>query len=307
VRGRKYALYFAILLAVVILLNLPLAASVRIKAALRDGLSPFLNGLTRAAVRLRVAGAALTGASSGEEERRHLLQQVAELKVQVMRLNVLERDNAELRRQVGFAEQQRQRLVLCDVLARGDASGWWQKITLNRGARHGIRPDLPVVTTEGLVGRTMAVSAYMCDVLLITDPNCKVACQFADRNTYGIVRGMGITGGGEGVLEMLCAARPCRLDYVPRDEVIAPGTDVRTSGLGGVYPEGLRVGRVLATRLDPAGLYQCADIAPAADLAALKYVFVMVSAQDAPAAEPRRAAETGDERARSSRRARPGA
>jgi rod shape-determining protein MreC len=283
VRRGKYILYFTLLLAVVVLLNLPTPLAFRVKGALRDNLAPFLNFVSGAARRVADAGSLVAGGLKAGDEGRARADEVADLRAQVMRLKALEKDNEELRSLVGFRRRQSHRLIPCEVLARGDASGWWQSVSLNRGARDGIRPDLAVITPEGLVGRTLAVSAHTSEALLITDPNCRVACKLADRNAYGIVRGMGVKPGGQGMIEMLCAANPCRMEFIPRDEQVTPGAAVVTSGLGGIYPEGLPVGRVIEARADASRLYQRAELAPAADLAALKYVFVM--AGDAPPGE----------------------
>jgi rod shape-determining protein MreC len=275
VRRGKYVLYFALLLAVVVLANLPARASLRVKGALRDNLAPFLDFVSLAARRVADAGSLVARGLRAGDENRKRAGELADLRAQVMRLKGFEKDNEELRKLVGFRQRQGHRLIPCEVVARGDASGWWQSVSLNRGSRDGIRPDMAVITPEGLVGRTLTVSAHTSDVLLITDPNCRVACKLADRNAYEIVRGMGVKPGGEGVLEMLCSANPCRLEFIPRDENVAAGAEVQTSGLGGIYAEGLPVGRVVEASPDPSRLYQRADIVPAADLAALKYVFVM--------------------------------
>ena len=74
---------------------------------------------------------------------------------------------------------------------------------------------------------------------------------------------------------MLFAVQPCRMDYIEKDAPLVVGEKVITSGLGGVYPKGLAVGRVVGSELDRSGLYQRAKIAPAADLRDLKYVFVV--------------------------------
>ena len=66
------------------------------------------------------------------------------------------------------------------------------------------------------------------------------------------------------------------MDYIPRDQKIFENDEVMTSGLGGVYPEGLVVGTVSRMDMDPSGLYQRADVVPSADLSDLRYVFVVL-------------------------------
>jgi rod shape-determining protein MreC len=210
-------------------------------------------------------------------EKEALLAENAELRYENQSLRILERENNEFRRLLGFQKRQGRKLVLCEVLSRGDSSGWWQIITLSRGSDSGIRNDMAVVTADGLVGRTQTVSRQSCDVLLITDPNCKVACRLVRGGAFGIVRGKGVSIMGDPKLEMLGHVQPLQMDYVPRDTVLKAGVFVETSGLGGVYPEGLSVGRVIGISRDRSGLYQRVALQPSAALGALKYVFVVVN------------------------------
>jgi len=90
------------------------------------------------------------------------------------------------------------------------------------------------------------------------------------------MRGAGMSLRGGVSLEMLASVKPCELDYVSTEHELQPRDVILTSGLGGVFPEGLPVGRVGAVRLDPSGLYQQAQVIPSADIGALTYVFVVI-------------------------------
>ena len=74
---------------------------------------------------------------------------------------------------------------------------------------------------------------------------------------------------------MLFSVKPCRMDYISTDQEIRRDDEVVTSGLGGVYPEGIVLGHVTRVEVDPSGLYQRADIVPKANLGGLRYVFVV--------------------------------
>jgi len=280
VRGGKALVYLTLVLAILVLLNLPLSFSLRVKARLRDQVAPLRGLGASAARRLSGVGAFLADAWGFHRRQENLAQALTEARAALWRLQALEEENRELRRLVGFASQQPARLVLGEVVARGDVSGWWETLTLNRGWQHGIATNMPVVTAEGLVGRTVAVSRQTCEVLLLSDPTFKVAARVAGTEGTGIVRGRGMRSGGPPRLELLAAAEPVRMDYVSCDVNVVAGAAVQTSGLGGLYPPGIPVGRVLRVARDPSGLYQRADLEPAADLAGLKYVFVMLYAPE---------------------------
>jgi len=266
----------AVVLVVLILLNLPLPASVRVKMVSRDNLAPFHNVMGFLLDRTLRIGSYVADASRAAGERERMLTEVATLHEEVRRLETLERDNEELLELLGFKSTHRYKLVICEVVSRGDATGWWQTLTLDKGSDDGILTDMAVITTRGLAGRTTDVSRRTTTVMLLTDPTCRVSCKFTRTGALGIVRGGGVSMGGDAKMAMFYAPRPNRMDYVAKEQKIFENDEVVTSGLGGVYPEGLPVGSVIKTDIDPSGLYQRADVLPSADMSRLRYVFVVL-------------------------------
>lgn len=278
--GKKYFICF-VLLVIAVLLNLPMSASLRIKAGSRDNLAPFQNMMSFLIIKASETVSSFVNAGDILDEKQRMIEEIATLRHRVWSLKTLERDYEDLRRQLGFTTWQQDKLVLCEVVARGDTSGWWQTIRINKGTDDGVGPNMAVITTEGLIGRTTKeISRHTCEVLLIMDQMSRVACKFLRTGGFGIVSGTGVKIAGDIKLEMLYAVQPCFMEYISKTEKILGGDEVVTSGLGGVYPEGLLLGRVAKFSLDPSGLYQRADIVPAADIGTVRYVFVVVKQGD---------------------------
>ncbi len=271
----KRLLFWGLILTVVLLLNLPPPAALRSAAVVRDGLEPFQNTLSLALGRARYYASRLGRTAGMLREKRDLEIRVAELQQRLRRMEHFEAENEALRRQLGFSILAPQKLLLCEVIARGDMSGWWQTVRINKGLADGVRAGMAVMTTDGLIGRTLEVSDRTADVLLITDPNCKVACKVAHSEAFGILRGAGVSLSGRPAMEMLASVRPAQMNYIPMAHEVREGDVILTSGLGGVFPEGLPVGRAVAVRRHESGLYQQVDVVPSANLAAIRYVFVV--------------------------------
>lgn len=180
-------------------------------------------------------------------------------------LRLLENENIELRRQLDFVRRTPRKLIPCEVIAR-DISGWWHTIRLNRGSGDGLVSPMAVMTMDGLVGRTVDVSLRTADVLLISDPSCKVSARIVRTGSFGLVSGTGETGAGR-VL--------CTMEFMNKNVPILEGDEVVTSGLGGVFPTGLLIGYVEKVYRDKTGLFQRADVVPKADLGVLNYVFAV--------------------------------
>ena len=198
-------------------------------------------------------------------ENQRLAGEVTRLQGDVRELKALAQENDALRRQLQFLQRVPRSLMACEVIAR-DQDGWWQAIRLNKGSKDTVQKDLAVVSVEGLVGKTVDVSENTAEVLLISDPSCKVAAQISRTGSFGILSGRGPSWRGQVI---------CKMEFINKSIPIQAGDEVITSGLGGIFPKGLLIGYVDKVFMDHSGLYQHADIISKSDLGRLQYAFVV--------------------------------
>ena len=265
------------LLAVVVLLALPLPASVRIKGGFADNVAPFQNGFALLSQVLRGLPARARGLRQAAAERQEMLMAQANLRLDIQDLEHLRHENEALRRSLGYArESGARKLLFCRVIGRDGAGGWWMSVRLSRGRRDGVVAEMAALTPEGLVGMVTNVSERTCDVRLITDERSRIPCRVLETGTFGVLKGMGESGRGEGQLALLHPAKSCDLDYLPLNAALRVGYEVVTSDVGGILPADLRVGRIGGLRADSSGLYLRANVVPAAQLGSLRYVFVLL-------------------------------
>ncbi len=275
-----------VLLATVVLLNVPHFWAMRLRSSSRDVIAPFQSALTLGGGRLRESLDSLTGARRVMREKNRQAVEITRLQFLVDQYSALADENRELRELLNFNERMPYRLVVGEVIGRGDPSGWWQMIRINCGSDDGVRPNLAVISPQGLIGKTTEVSGQTSDVLLITDPNCRVACRLLRTGGLGVVRGGGVRPTADPELELLYLIEALRMDYISLNQQLQPDDIVVTSGLGGIFPEGLRVGRVKSAGTEPGGLYQRAAIVPSADLRQLRFVSVVVPVEGGGADNP---------------------
>ncbi|MBR6021767.1 MAG: rod shape-determining protein MreC [Kiritimatiellae bacterium] len=285
----KWIALCVVALATVAMMNLPDAATARVKGAVRDGVSPLQHAVSGGMRGAREVWRYVRGIGDLVVENKRLTEQVTALRGEVERLREFEADNRKLRSLMDFTEKATNRLVSCEIIGR-DSSGWWQTARLDKGRRGGVAENRPVITAEGLVGRTKGVSERTADVLLLTDPasRCKVSVRLADRELYGILIGMGDTNGPP----------LCRMEFMPmreeglgydecddeREEKPILGCEVVTSGLGSIFPRGLRVGEIVGVESSGNGLYRTAQVKLWADMMRLEYAFVIAESADLEAA-----------------------
>ena len=154
-------------------------------------------------------------------------------------------------------------------VAQRDFSGWWQRMVIRKGADYGIPVGAPVVYSGGLVGRVSEVHAYTSVVEMISDPGLRIAAGVDGDN-----RPISYQGGENPVFG------PARgvIEFVPLDIYANSAAPKRlaTSGLGGVYPPGLTIGRVVHVEPSADGLFKTGEVELDPRLANLTEVSVLV-------------------------------
>lgn len=171
----------------------------------------------------------------------------------------------------------RSRAEVPTVTARVVASGTSPyfrvtRIVLDRGAGE-VAPGMPVIAPDGIVGRIHRVYGNYADVTLAVDPESAVDIIVPRTGSRGVLRGVGAEN-----------AYSCKISYLLRNEEVAPDDVVVTSGLGGVFPRDVPVGRVRRIVKSEYGMYQDVEVAPAVDFAHLSAVVVLLSST--PPADP---------------------
>jgi rod shape-determining protein MreC len=167
--------------------------------------------------------------------------------------------NRRLKRLLALQHDLPTRALAAEVSAR-DATVWFQSLTLNRGEADGVAAGMPVLAPQGVVGVISSTSPHAAKVLLLTDPNSGVDVLVQRARVRGIVSGL---------LE-----RGAVLKYVKRSEDVRVGDAVVASGLDGIFPKGMPIGRVTRVSRKDRGLFLYAEVTLAADAARLEEVLV---------------------------------
>ena len=193
-----------------------------------------------------------------------LFRKNQQLRLQVAQAEEISRENSRLRQLFGWQRQAPWKLKLAKVVLR-DPANWWRTVQIDLGSRDGLRVNLPVLTTDGLVGRISSVSLTRSQVTLLGDPNCKVAARVEnDTRDTGII-------GASGPLE----TELVELGYLSRNANLKPAQNVLTSGEGGIFPAGIPIGKIVDVQPVDYGSRTEARVKLAANLNALEEVWVM--------------------------------
>jgi rod shape-determining protein MreC len=197
-----------------------------------------------------------------QNERDALLAERVQLLNSANAARDLARENAELRTLLQLQAQPGQRKVRAALLYQGH--DWFaQSITLDQGARAGLRPGLPVVDAGGLVGQVSQVYPRSSEVALVSNRE-QLTPVYVERTGQ---RGLA-AGSGHGLME---------LRYMPAQTDIRAGDRLLTSGIDRVYPAGIPVARVSRIGRSQSNPYLRVDCVPLAGLDRTRAVLVLVA------------------------------
>lgn len=197
-----------------------------------------------------------------EDENRALKVIVDGLKADQVRLIEESLANRRLRALLGFKERAGLPSVAGEVIGE-DLSTESRTVLIDKGKNDGIRRNSAVVNESGVIGKVTEVGDNTSKVLLLLDHRSAVDGLIQRTRAKTVVRGRGVPAAS--------------LEYLERREDVRTGDLVVTSGLGGVFPKGLRIGTVQSIESAPYGLFQRADLVPAVEFARLEEVLVLTS------------------------------
>ncbi len=165
-----------------------------------------------------------------EDENRRLREEVGRYRMQLQEYERIELENRRLARLLRIKRTAPEFVTAARVISSGIRQ-WPEMIVIDKGSSDGVGKDMAVRTPEGLVGKVAEVTSGFSRVLLVTDVNFSVSVRLQGARTEGI-----LSGRGDGM---------CILKYISRDEQVEPGEILVTSGLDGLFPEGIPAGRVV--------------------------------------------------------------
>lgn len=173
--------------------------------------------------------------------------------------------NIRLKRLLGFKENVPAPMLPAQVVG-WDPSTWFQTIIIDKGTGDGIERDLPIVNSDGIIGRIIQTSSHYSKALLIIDPNSSVDSIVQRTRDRGMLEGKGGGSGGS-----------CELRYFSKNDDVKSGDTIISSGLGGVFPKGLPLGKVTKVEERGFGLFKRIKVTPMVNFSKLEEVMVVLA------------------------------
>lgn len=169
------------------------------------------------------------------------------------------KENERLRELLRLKEEMTDKEIVAAEVISADSDNFSETVTINRGSRDGVEPEDAVISTLGVVGRVSEVGGTW----------ARVTTVFSPKNSLGVrVTRTGDLAVAEGELK-LAKDKRLRLGYISGAAELIAGDIIETSGIGGVYPPGITVGKVTEVRMDNSGAVDYAVMESTVDFSRL--------------------------------------
>lgn len=209
--------------------------------------------------------------SKVKQENEELAAKNAELENKLIEYNRMKEENTTLREMFDYSQaNQNYNYLGCNIVgySGGNISNGY---IIDKGINDGVKKDMIVITPAGLVGKVTKSESNYSIVQTILNENIAVASMVEiTRETTGILQG--ITDSKNKNLTML--------SNIPIDSEIKEGDVILTSGLGGMYPQEIRIGEVVSVEVDSVGIMKKAIVKPYVDFNKLEGLFVVVPKEE---------------------------
>lgn len=265
VKRPHYIIFGVVILLTVVIWKLPTRTATQFRLAISSFFLPLF-GLSHTTHQgVAKVGNAVVPRSELVQQLEQLQNENQELRIRVQQYEGMAQENARFRQYYGWQKQKPWKLKLAQVVGR-DPANWWRTIRIDVGTRDGISNNCAVLTANGLVGRISEASYAQSQVVLVGDPDCRVAVMIEDPpHEHGVIAPATSSPLDSSLVD---------LGYLSRGSQIKAGQKVVTSGLGKIFPPDIVVGQVVDFRSIGYGLYMEARVKLAVEMNSLQEVWV---------------------------------
>ena len=198
-------------------------------------------------------------------ENDELRKQIASLENKIRENDALISENSRLRRLLELKEKDSNYEYIAADVVSTDLTNWSHTFTVDKGLVDGVTKNCAVVSSNGLVGYVYEAGRTWSKVVTIVDSTVSVGAKINRLNVNAVVSGD----------VALSRDLKCVMNYISKDTNVELGDYAVTSGNGGIYPEGLYIGKIVELTDDVSGLSQAAIIEPGTDFHDLSEVMII--------------------------------
>ncbi len=253
-----------ILTGLVIITNIDTSKFSMVEGITNKLVMPIQNGLTYLKNKIEGNNSFFENINNLKDENEKLKQENEELNKNLSELGIIKAENKTLREYANLTDQYISYSTVPAYIIDRDLSNLSSVIVINVGTNQGVKENMPVVAENGVVGHVISATENTAKVITIIDPSSSVSAIMNISRDNIIVKGE------------LGDNTKLRGTYISADADLILNDDVETSGLGGIYPKGLKIGKLTEIIDAPNITEEYVKIEPSVDFGKLETVLVII-------------------------------
>ena len=222
----------AILILLVILTNIETSKFSKGENIFNKIVMPIQNGLVHLKNKFAGNESFFSNVEQLQEENDKLKKKNSELEEQLRELEIIKAENTTLREYVNMADKYSDYKTVPGYIIDKDISNLSDTLVINVGSKDGVKANMPVISSEGLVGYVISSTNYTSKVKPIIDISSSVSATLETSRDNVMVKGI------------LDSNSNLKVTYVSPDTELVLGDIIETSGIGGIYPKGILIGKI---------------------------------------------------------------
>lgn len=208
--------------------------------------------------------ASFTTYSQVKSENEKLHKQIQQMTSKVVDYDRLQQENEQYKEYLGLKQEHTDFKFVSGMVIARDTGQWYSNFTLDKGSLDAVQVGDPVITADGLVGVVSRVLSTSSTVTTILDPSVHVGAIISHTGDVCIAQGT----------SDLMLKSELNVTNIKRDSLVTQGDIAITSGIGGVYPKGLRIATVTGITIDKTKL-KTAVAVPMTDISRIRNAFII--------------------------------
>jgi len=252
-----------ILIVLVFISNMNVENLSYIENAFSSVVMPIQNGLTYLKNKITGNDTFFADISKLQQENEELKQKNTELETSLRELEIIKSENSTLKEYLNLSEQYGNYTTKAAYIINKEISNYNNVFVINVGKKDGIENNMTVISEKGLVGHVISVTDNTAKVQTIIDTSSTVSATLSTSRDNLICKG---TLEEKGML---------KASYIPTDANLIQGDVVETSGMGGIYPKGIKIGTIKTIQNTKNIVDRTAIITPAVDFDKVETVLVI--------------------------------
>ena len=185
----------------------------------------------------------------------------AKLKIQLSRIKELEIKNRHFKNLLQFKNESQFSLLPAEITAR-DPFPEYHTLTINKGAKHGVKKNMLALVESGVAGYVFRVEKKSAQIILLSNRNTALPAIVQRSRSAGLIEGQG--------------RKKFKLNYIKNEDGAKQGDIIVTYPISKDFPAGLLVGEVLKVEKDEYGLSQDIEVRPAVDFSSMEELFIVL-------------------------------